>query len=278
MRKIALASGLVAALVLAARCATGPPAQSAGGASTSVPAGAPASAEALQKIEADLVRIPAGTLAADYRTERAYRTLVKDPAVPIASFWLGKHEVTRGEWAAVTGETGSEAEGDSQFPMTNVSFFDAHRFIDRLNGDRRPALFRLPTAPEWEYACRAGARGRVAIQAKESTLSEHAWWGKNSGGGPHAVARLKSNAWGLFDMLGNVAEWCETESDMKLSRTLRVTAGAHFADENLLGQDCHAGGAMAEDGRDRYTGFRVAKSSEPPARGKPKTKTRTRRP
>ena len=224
-----------------------------------------------------MVRIPGGTLAADYRTEHAYRTLVKDPAVPIAAFWLGRHEVTRGEWSAVTGENPTGAEGDFQFPMTNVSFLDAHRFLDRLNGDRRPARFRLPTAAEWEYACRAGVRGHVAIQANESTLSLAAWWGKNSGGGPHPVARLKPNVWGLFDMLGNVAEWCETESEMKFSRTLRVTAGAHFADENLVGQDCRPGGAMGEDGRDRYTGFRIAKSAEPPLKATPKPKKKPAR-
>ena len=275
MRKLGLAPGLVAVLALAARCASGPSAPSAGP-RRPAPEGAPVPAEVVEKIEADLVRIPAGTLAADYRTERAYKTGVKDPAVPIASFFLGKHEVTRGEWAAVTGDVSNGADGDESFPMTDISFLDTRRFLERLNGARRPARFRLPSAPEWEYACRAGARGHVAAQAKESTLSESAWWGKNSGGGPHPVARRKPNAWGLYDMLGNVAEWCETESDMKLSRTLRITAGAHFADENLVGQDCHPGGAMAEDGRDRYTGFRIAKSVEAAPKGKGKPKSRTR--
>jgi len=72
-------------------------------------------------------------------------------------------------------------------------------------------------------------------------------------------------------MLGNVAEWCQTESDTKSDPPLRVIAGANFADENLVGQDCHPGGAMGQNGRDAYTGFRLAKNGPTPAaKGKAK--------
>jgi formylglycine-generating enzyme required for sulfatase activity len=102
-------------------------------------------------------------------------------------------------------------------------------------------------------------------------LNQYAWWGKNSGGSVHHVMTRKPNAWGLFDMLGNVAEWCSSESDTKYDPPLRVTAGANFEDENLTLQDCKPGGAMGQAGRDAYTGFRLAKTGPAPA-----TKHRTK--
>lgn len=112
------------------------------------------------------------------------------------------------------------------------------------------------------------AKGHVAFQAKEATLSEYAWWGKNSGSHAHPVGELKPNAYGLQDILGNVAEWCQSKSDLALNKTLRITAGANFADENLVGQDCHPGGAMGEDAGDRFTGLRLAKNAAPAVKSK----------
>ena len=122
--------------------------------------------------------------------------------------------------------------------MTNVSWHDAHRYIERPNQAKGKQVFRMPSAQEWELGCRAGAPGHVAIQAKESTLSQYAWWGKNSGDRSHPVGGLRPNAFGLYDMLGNVAEWCETAEDPKAKDILRVNAGGHFSDQNLVGQDC----------------------------------------
>ena len=221
------------------------------------------SAEAVAKIEADMVRIPAGTLAAGFRSRKSYETLKKDPPVKIESFWLGKHEVTQEEWAAVMGDRPSSWRYDPQLPVTDINWPEANRFVERLNQAKGTSAFRLATAEEWEYACRAGEQGHVRAQANESTLNLYAWWGKNSNGTVHHVMTRKPNAWGLYDMLGNVAEWCSSESDTKSDPPLRVTAGANFADENLTLQDCHPGGAMGQTGHDAYTGLRLAKMAGP---------------
>jgi len=234
----------------------------------------PVSAETLAKIEAGFVRIPSGTLPSAYRTRESTKTGKKDAAVPIGTFWLARYEVTQEEWTAVMGDNPSEWSGDPRLPVTNISWPDTKRFIERLNQAKGAPVFRLPTASEWEYACRAGAVGHVPIQAQESTLNQYAWWGKNSQGHPHTVGRLKPNAFGLYDMLGNVAEWCETVDPEKIQgNTLRVTAGSNFEDQNLVGQDCSPGGAMGETGRDAYTGVRLAKTGAAPPPPKAKKKS-----
>jgi len=273
-RQFLAAVGL--SLILAARCATDtPPTNTPDHASSSTAraprALPPVSAETVARIEADLVPIPAGTLAAGFRSRKSYETLKKDPPVPIQSFWLSKHEVTQEEWVAVMGNNPSQRQDDPRLPVTDISWPEAIKFVQRLNESKGITAFRLATAEEWEYACRAGEVGHVRAQANEATLNQYAWWGKNSGEHSHAVATRKPNAFGLFDMLGNVAEWCQTESDTKSDPPLRVIAGANFADENLVGQDCHPGGAMGQNGRDAYTGFRLAKNGPTPAaKGKAK--------
>ena len=219
-------------------------------------------AELLRKIETDMVKISAGTLPAGYRTSRAHRTLRKDPEVKIRTFLLSKHEVTQDEWTSVMGYNPSEDQGSRDLPVTNISWDEARQFIGRLNEAKGTEVFRLPTSMEWEYACRAGAKGSVPMQAKESTLSQYAWWEKNSGGRMHPVGQLKPNAWGLYDMLGNVSEWLQDPYDPETSQTVRFHAGAYFDDPNLLGQDCRPGAGMSQDGKDSYTGLRIAKSAE----------------
>ncbi len=224
------------------------------------------SAEVLARVDADFVHIRAGTLPSRYVHH------VKQPDATVHAFWLARHEVTQQDWAAVMGENPSEEQDDPQLPVTNVSWHDAHGYIERLNQAKGKAMYRLPTAQEWELACRAGALGHVALQAKESTLSQYAWWGKNSGDRSHPVGRLKPNAFGLFDMLGNVAEWCETAEDPNAKDILRVNAGGHFADENLVGQDCSTTAWLGENARERWTGLRLAKNSETPVTIKAKPK------
>ena len=217
----------------------------------------PVSAELLSKIEEDFVRVPAGTLPSGYTIHG------KKPAVKVAEFWLARHEVTQQEWSGVMGGNPSKQRDDPQLPVTNVSWREAHLYTARLNQARGASVFRLPSAQEWELACRAGRSGHVAMQASESALNQYAWWGKNSGGRSHPVGRLKPNALGLYDMLGNVAEWCETAEDPRAKDILRVHAGGHFLDQNLVGQDCSTTAWLAEDAREEWTGFRLARSGAP---------------
>jgi formylglycine-generating enzyme required for sulfatase activity len=128
------------------------------------------------------------------------------PAHPVRitkPFELGKYEVTQSQWQAVMGSNPSTIKG-TDHPVETVSKDDAHDFLARLNAQNDGYKYRLPTEAEWEYAARAGTPG-----AQPASLEEVAWYAANSDDESHPVGRKKPNAWGLYDMLGNVREWVE---------------------------------------------------------------------
>ncbi|MBI3652993.1 MAG: SUMF1/EgtB/PvdO family nonheme iron enzyme [Acidobacteria bacterium] len=118
-------------------------------------------------------------------------------------FEIGKYEVTQGQWEALMGENPSKFRGNDNFPVEQVSYSEVVKFIDRLNKKDSRYAYRLPTEAEWEYACRAGSQGDFAAK-----LDDLAWYERNSGNSPHAVGQKLPNAWGLYDMHGNVWEMC----------------------------------------------------------------------
>ena len=123
-------------------------------------------------------------------------------------FYLGKYEVTQEQWQAVMGRNPSQFKGP-QNPVENVRREDCQVFIGRLNKKAGAAVFRLPTEAEWEYACRAGSTTDFSFGEAETTLGDYAWYIANSGiASTHPVGQKKPNAWGLYDMHGNVMEWC----------------------------------------------------------------------
>lgn len=124
-------------------------------------------------------------------------------------FWMGKTEVTQGQWKAVMGNNPSHFKscGDN-CPVESVSWGDVQRFIARLNA-KGEGKYRLPTEAEWEYACRAGSTAKYSFGDDISYLDEYAWYSANSGGKTQPVATKQPNKWGLYDMHGNVWEWCE---------------------------------------------------------------------
>ena len=206
--------------------------------------------------------------AGRYKDETQHRvTLTK-------SYYLGVYEVTQEEYERLMGTNPSTYKGKRN-PVENVSYDDAIGFIERLNDlpEEKAAgrSYRLPTEAEWEYACRAGSSTAYCFGDDEARLGEYAWYDKNSGIRTHPVGKKRPNGWGLYDMHGNVWEWCNdwygeypsgsvTDPTGASSGSFRVRRGGSWYNEAA---DCRSALRFRSDPslRSSYLGFRLVLSS-----------------
>ena len=217
-----------------------------------------------------MVAVPPGRVTlSDRRTRSSWQT-------EVASFRMSAFPVTQSWYAQVTGQRPSSARGD-RLPVENVSWWDAVRFCNALS--RREGLtpaydlrddagtaewntsadgYRLPTEAEWEHACRAGTTG-----PRYGRLDEIAWYRDNAGGRIHPVGGKRPNAWGLYDVLGNVWDWCWDVYDAEVYGAYRVLRGGGWADEHW---SCRASVRRRSHPTFRIddVGFRVARSTPRP--------------
>ena len=178
-------------------------------------------------------------------------------------FLLGVTEVTQKQWREVMGTDPSYFKGDN-LPVENITWKDAGEFCRRLS-EKEKKRYRLPTVVEWEYACRAGTTTAYSTGNGEDALLKAGWFIKNSGNQSHLVGQKKPNAWGLYDMHGNISEWCANRTDTYttdsklVNREIKAERDHRGGSWGLTASDCRSASRHRNNGNFRYfdLGLRV---------------------
>jgi formylglycine-generating enzyme required for sulfatase activity len=252
---------------------------------TTMPATAPASRPSSQpssqpakeltldlgnKATLKLVLIPAGkfTMGSPHGEEGRSKEEGPQREVTITQpFYMGVYEVTQEQYEAVLGQNPSHFKG-AQNPVDTVSWQEAVEFCQKLSA-KTGTTVRLPTEAQWEYACRAGSKTRFGFGDEDEKLGDYAWYASNSESKTHPAGQKKPNAWGLYDMHGNVWEWCsdcfaDSYAGAKTedppgpdSGGRRVLRGGAW---NNIPEGCRSAYRYGSppDYRDQFCGFRVA--------------------
>ncbi|MDB9507977.1 SUMF1/EgtB/PvdO family nonheme iron enzyme [Microcystis aeruginosa CS-338/01] len=156
----------------------------------------------LPNFNLEMVDIPAGkfNMGSDENEKPIHQVIV--PA-----FQIGKYPITQAQYQAVMGNNPSRFSGNPQNPVESVTWFNAQAFCEKLS-QLTGKNYRLPTEAEWEYACRAGTKTRFSFGDDKEQLGDYAWFDGNSNNTTHPVGEKRPNPWGIYDMHGNVWEWC----------------------------------------------------------------------
>jgi formylglycine-generating enzyme required for sulfatase activity len=224
--------------------------------------------------EPEMVFVPGGQFEMGCTAEQGsdcYDDEKPPHKVTLSDFWIGKYEVTQAQWRAVMGEYPPELynKGCDQCPVERVSWDDIQEFLKTLN-EKTGKNYRLPTEAEWEYAARGGKNSQQFKYAGSNNLDEVGWYTNNSNSNTNPVGQKKPNALGIFDMSGNVWEWCadwygdyssEAQANPKgpAGGSNRVGRGGGW---NYYPQDCRVSNRNHGDpaGRGYFIGFRLARS------------------
>lgn len=192
-------------------------------------------------IHLEMVKIPGGTFKLGCEDPNdSYADASEKPAKnrQVGDFYMGKHEVTQKLWNVIMNSNPSTIVNDN-YPVNNVSWEDCQLFIEKLNRITG-RNFRLPTEAEWEYAAKVTLNSDGSIADKTTKFAggnipdDYAWYAGNSSNTLHIVGTKKPNAFGLYDMCGNVIEWCQdyytnyNTGELELDKTQRVLRGGYF--------------------------------------------------
>jgi formylglycine-generating enzyme required for sulfatase activity len=219
----------------------------------------------------EFVLIPAGEFLmgshdGDQDEKPPHRVRIRQP------FYLSKYEVTQGQWHAVMGNNPSYFKGDLRRPVESVSWEAVQEFIRRLQAQERGTRYRLPTEAEWEYAVRAGTTMAYSFGNEADLLKDYAWYKQNAKGTTHPVGQKRPNAWGLYDMAGNVFEWVQdwygdypaaamTDPQGPSSGSHRVIRGGSWNFEAGYGRSSDRGISLP-NATVMYIGFRLLRIAQ----------------
>ncbi len=214
----------------------------------------------------DFVLIPAGTFLMGSGPDVGDSDETPQHRVTIAQpFYLGCCEVTQRQWTELIGSNPSRFPGATR-PVENVSWNDCQRFLAAL-AKKTGRAAALPTEAQWEYACRAGSTTRWYFGDDERAIGAHAWVGANAHGATHAVGTKPPNAWGVYDLCGNVWEWCADwygrpdpatvaiDPVGPAAGTARVLRGGAWGDDANQARSAYRN-SMGPDQHNPGTGFR----------------------
>ncbi|MFM7278160.1 MAG: SUMF1/EgtB/PvdO family nonheme iron enzyme [Microcystis aeruginosa] len=202
----------------------------------------------LPNFNLEMVDIPAGKFnmgSNEYEDEKPIHQVI------VPAFQIGKYPVTQAQYEAVMGNNPSRFSGNTQNPVESVTWFNAQAFCEKLS-QLTGKNYRLPTETEWEYACRAGTESLFSFGDDKDKLGDYAWFDGNSNNTTHPVGEKQPNPWGIYDMHGNVWEWCADqhhENYVNKPDNIRENGSLAWRDNNITNKSSiiRRGGSWCRD-------------------------------